>query len=56
VDASLAEPVLERGADLNWAGYDDLKRLDTSRRSNAGRLAEVARRSRRQIATEVTSR
>jgi hypothetical protein len=51
-----SEPLLERGADLNWAGYDELKPLDAARRGNAGRLAEVARRPRRQVATEVTSR
>jgi hypothetical protein len=44
-----SEPLLERGADLNWAGYDDLKPLEASLRVHAGRLAEVARRPRRQI-------
>lgn len=35
-----AEHLLERGADINWIGYDDLTPLDTARRSGADELAE----------------
>jgi ankyrin repeat protein len=34
-----AEYLLERGADLNWVGYDDLSPLDAARRSEATDLA-----------------
>jgi ankyrin repeat protein len=34
-----AEFLLERGADIDWIGYDDLTPLDTARRSNADQLA-----------------
>lgn len=35
-----AEYLAERGADLNWIGYDDLTPLDNARRSGADELAE----------------
>ncbi len=35
-----AEYLLQRGADIDWIGYDDLTPLDTARRSNAHQLAE----------------
>ena len=35
-----AEYLLERGADINWIGYDDLSPLDNARRSGADELAE----------------
>jgi ankyrin repeat protein len=38
-----AEYLLERGADLNWIGYDDLTPLDTAQRSGAEELAEWVR-------------
>jgi hypothetical protein len=34
-----AEYLLERGADINWIGYDRLTPLDTARRSGADELA-----------------
>jgi uncharacterized protein len=34
-----AEYLADRGADLNWVGYDDLTPLDTARRSGADDLA-----------------
>jgi ankyrin repeat protein len=34
-----AEYLAERGADLNWIGYDDLTPLDNARRSGADELA-----------------
>jgi uncharacterized protein len=33
-----AEYLLDRGADLNWVGYDDLTPLDTARRAGASAL------------------
>lgn len=38
-----AEYLLERGADLNWVGYDDLTPLDAASRSGATELAEWLR-------------
>jgi uncharacterized protein len=35
-----AEYLLDRGADLNWIGYDQLTPLDAARRSNADILAD----------------
>lgn len=35
-----AEYLLERGANINWVGYDDLTPLDTARRSEATDLVE----------------
>jgi hypothetical protein len=35
-----AEYLAERGADINWIGYDDLTPLDNARRSGADSLAE----------------
>jgi ankyrin repeat protein len=35
-----AEYLLDRGADLNWIGYDGLTPLDTAIRSQAGDLVE----------------
>ncbi len=32
--------LLERGADLNWVGYNELSPLDAARRSRAGELVE----------------
>ena len=34
----VAEYLLERGADVNWVGWDDLTPLDVARRSNADEL------------------
>jgi hypothetical protein len=36
----VAEYPLERGADLNWIGYDGLSPLDAAIRSGAGEVAE----------------
>ena len=38
-----AEYLLERGADLNWIGYDDLTPLETAQRSGADELAAWVR-------------
>lgn len=38
-----AEFLLERGADLNWVGYDGMTPLDTARRSGASELVEWLR-------------
>jgi ankyrin repeat protein len=38
-----AERLLERGADLNWVGYDDLTPLDAAVRSDAHELADWLR-------------
>jgi uncharacterized protein len=38
-----AERLLERGADLNWVGYDDLTPLDVAVRSDAHELADWLR-------------
>jgi ankyrin repeat protein len=38
-----AEYLLDRGADLNWIGYDDLTALDAALRSGATELAEWLR-------------
>lgn len=35
-----AEYLLDRGADINWVGYDDLTPLDTARRSKATEVVE----------------
>jgi hypothetical protein len=35
-----AEYLLERGADINWVGYDDLTPLDAARRSEASDVVE----------------
>jgi len=39
-----AEYLLDRGANLNWVGYDKLTPLDAATRSGAGELAEWLRR------------
>jgi uncharacterized protein len=41
---AVAEYLLDRGADLNWVGYDGLAPLDAARRSGAEELAEWLRR------------
>jgi ankyrin repeat protein len=51
-----AEYLLERGADLNWIGYDDLTPLDTARRSNADQLAEWLSARGGRSATEIGAR
>ncbi|MEP6660366.1 MAG: ankyrin repeat domain-containing protein [Acidimicrobiales bacterium] len=38
-----AEYLLERGADINWVGWDDLTPLDAARRSEAGDLVSWLR-------------
>lgn len=39
-EQATAEYLLERGADLNWVGYDNLSPLDAARRSGAKELVE----------------
>ena len=51
---STAEYLFERGADLNWVGYDDLTPLDAAARSGAGELVEWLRLLGGRSATELT--
>jgi ankyrin repeat protein len=51
-----AEYLLERGADIDWVGYDGLTPLDTARRSNADELTEWLRSRGARSASEMADK
>ena len=51
-----AEYLLDRGADLNWVGYDKLSPLDAANRSGAAALVQWLRGRGAKLAKEPTAR
>ena len=49
-----AEYLLERGADIDWVGYDELTAIDAARRSGAHELAEWLHDRGARSAAEIT--
>jgi ankyrin repeat protein len=52
-DVEVLDALIERGADRDWIGYDELTPLDTARRSGADALVEWLRQQGARTAAEV---